>query len=110
MNFVRKIFGWGLFFLGLALIFWSLYSSYHIFTAQAPVPEIFKIERIQQEITPPQEGIQAQIQKIIQERLERILPADFIPRFLNLIAWSIFACLLIFGGAQIASLGIKLLK
>lgn len=109
MNFVRKIFGWILFFLGLALIFWSLYSSYHIFTAQAPVPEIFKMERIQ-EITPPQEGIQAQIQKIIQERLERILPADFIPRFLNLIAWSIFAALLIFSGAQIASLGIKLLK
>jgi hypothetical protein len=38
------------------------------------------------------------------------MPSDFMPLLFNLIAWSIFAGILIFSGAQIAGLGIKLLK
>ena len=46
---------------------------------------------------------------MIGEQLKGIIPVDSVSNLLNLIAWSIFAAILIFGGAQIASLGIKLI-
>lgn len=111
MNF-RKIFGWFLLLAGIIIIFWALYSSYNIFTAKTTAPEIFKTAE-KEEVLSQKEGIldiQAQMEEMIGEQLKGILPVDSIPKLLNLIAWSIFAGILIFGGAQISSLGIKLIK
>jgi len=109
----RKIFGWVLLIAGLLIIFWSLYSSFNIFTGKTPAPEIFKIEE-KKEVLLPQKGevqdLQAQLEKMIGEQLKEMLPIDFLPKLFNLIVWSILAGILIFGGAQIASLGIKLIK
>lgn len=109
---LTKIFGWFLLLAGVIIIFWSLYSSYNIFTAKAAAPEIFKVA--EKEAALPQQGrvqdLQAQIEKMIGEQLKGMLPADLLPKLFNLIAWSIFAGILIFAGAQIASLGIKLIK
>ena len=106
---IKKTLGLILFFLGIAIILYTLYSSFNIFTAKAAPPEIFKIT----EQTPSAEGAQgleAQLQEMINEQLRGIIPVDSIPTLLNLIAWSILAGILIFGGAQISSLGIKLIK
>jgi hypothetical protein len=100
--FIKKIIGWSLLFLGLVIIFYSLYSSYNIFITKAAAPEIFTVGE--------QEGVSSQIQEIIQQQLKDVLPAESIIGLLNLIAWSIFAGIFIFGGAQIAGLGIKLIK
>jgi len=106
-----KIFGWVLLIAGIILIGWTLLSTYNIFTGEVAAPEIFKVA--EKEVLPKEEGIldiQAQMEKMISEQLKGILPVDTIPRLLNLIVWSILAGILIFGGAQISSLGIKLLK
>jgi len=50
------------------------------------------------------------MEKMIGEQLKGIIPVDTLPKMLNLIVWSILAGLLIFGGAQISNLGIKLIK
>lgn len=102
MSFLRKIMGWALLFLGLIIIFFSLYSSYNVFTAKASTPEIFIVEE--------GGGTASQMQDIIQQQLKGMLPTESIIGLLNLIAWSIFAGILIFGGGQIAGLGIKLIK
>jgi len=47
---------------------------------------------------------------MIGEQLKGMLPVDTLPKILNLAVWSTLAWILIFGGAQISSLGIKLLK
>jgi len=111
MNF-KKIVGWFLLFLGIAIILYSLYSSYNIFTIKTQAPEIFKVT--EKETVLPQKGktqdLQVQIQEMIEEQLKGIISVETLPTFLNLIAWSIFAGILIFGGAQIASLGVKLMK
>ena len=99
---MRKILGMILLFGGLAIIFYSLYSSYSIFNAKKEASVIFN--------TPKQPDIQDQLQKALGEQLKGILPADSIPQLLNLISWSILASILTFGGAQISGLGIKLLK
>lgn len=112
MNF-EKIIAWILLFLGLAIILYTLYFSFNIFTIKATPPEIFKVAQ-KQEPLPKKEvkplDIEAQMEKIIEEQLKGMLPAEFLPKLLNLISWSIFAGILIFAGGQISTLGIKLIK
>ena len=111
MNFTKNFFGWVLLLAGIFIIFYALYSSFNIFTAKTPAPEIFKIESQTAEVQGSGvQGVQAQMQEMVQEQLKGILPADSLPQLLNLIAWSVLAGILIFGGAQISSLGIKLLR
>ncbi len=107
-----KIIGWLIFFAGLALIVWTLSASYNIYTAKAAVPEFFKIP-IEKALTQEKGGtqdIQAQLQTMMQEQLRGFLPVDSITKLLNLTVWSMLAFILIFGGTQISSLGIKLIK
>lgn len=110
MNFT-KILGWVLLIAGVLIIVWTLHSSYNIFTGEAAVPEIFEMEK---EEALSQKGgttdIQAQMEQMIGEQLKGILPAGSITKLLNLIIWSMLAFILIFGGTQLASLGIKLIK
>ncbi len=110
VDFIKKILGLILLFGGLIVILYGLYSSYNIFTAKTAAPEVFKIETQGVTVAPGAQGAEAQMQKIIQEQLKGILPAESIFGLLNLIAWSIFAGILIVGGGQISSLGIKLIR
>jgi hypothetical protein len=114
MNF-KKVIGWITFFTGILIILFALYRSYGIFTGKSPLPEIFKVQK--EEIVSPKkktsttlEEMQQQIGQILAEQLREIFPKESITKILNLISWSILAGILIFGGGQISSLGIKLLK
>lgn len=105
---IKKTLGLVLLVLGIAIICYGLYSSFSIFTAKTAAPNVFKSETQ----TLPQkigQDIEAQLQDMIGEQLKGIIPTDSVSSMLNLAAWSIFAGILIFGGAQIAGLGIKLM-
>jgi len=97
-------------------MFWTLYSSYNIFTGKSAVPEIFSssAESYEESATAPDKGgemeIQTQMKEMIGEQLKGLIPLDTIPKILNLLVWSILAGIFIFGGAQISSIGIKLIK
>lgn len=108
---VEKIFGWILLLVGVLIIIWALYSSYNIFTAKSPVPEIFKMEQgevLSQE--KEDQDIQSQMGDIVKEQLKGLIPAEGIPKLFNLGIWTMLATILIFGGAQVSKLGIKLIK
>ena len=113
---LQNLIGWVLLLVGLAAILWTVYSSYNIFTAKAPAPEIFKVER---EVQTPggagktpatQAELQKEMEKLIGEQLKGLLPVDTLPKLLNLISWSIFAGILILAGAQTSGSGIKMIK
>ena len=115
---LTKIFGWVLLVGGVGIIVWTLYSSYNIFTGKTALPEFFEIgakEAIApaapkgKTSTSPEE-IQEQLGEMVSEQLKGILPVDLLPKILNLFVWSMLAGILIFGGSQIAGLGIKLIK
>lgn len=108
MDPIKTPLGIVLLFLGLALILYSLYSSFNIFTGNAEAPQVFKEQQVVQDSE--EQGIQAQIQKILEQQLKGMLPFDSLINLLNLVSWSILAGILIFGGAQVAGLGIKLIK
>ena len=105
-----QIIGWVLLFAGIGIIGWTLINSYNIFTAKAVLPEFFEVPK--EEVVTKKEGtqdIQAQMEQMIGEQLKGVLPADSITKLLNLVVRSTLAFILIFGGSQISSLGIKLI-
>lgn len=109
MNY-SKIVGWLVFVGGILLIVWVAYSSYNIFTAKTPIPELFETP---QQVSVQQGGaqdIQSQLENMMSEQLKGFLPVDSISKILNLTCWSLLAFVLIFAGTQIAGLGIKLIK
>lgn len=114
MNFnLRKILGLILLIIGLGVIFWSIFTSLDIFTAKKEAPEIFKLTETLKPLIIEKnnsQDIESIIERSMQDQLKGILPSGFLPKLLNLISWSIIAGLLIFGGTQISSLGVKLMK
>ena len=111
---IQNLVGWVLLVTGLMIILWSVFSSYNIFTGKSLSPEIFKMtEKENVLITTPKGKIpdpETQVQGIIGEQLKGLLPLETLPKFFNLISWSIFAGILILAGSQLAGLGIKLIK
>lgn len=113
---LTKLFGWVLLIGGVGIIFWTLHSSYQIFTNQRSLPEFFVPEK--KEVSPPPkkkfsnspEEIQQQALQMILERIQELFPQKVTYRFFNLFAWSVLAGIFIFGGSQISSLGIRLIK
>ena len=112
---IERILGFVLLVVGVGLILYSLFASYGIFTGSQEAPEIFsdpvgnEIETSADEATASAD-VQQQLQSLMQEQLKGILPEGTIPKTLNLFAWSIFTGILIFGGGQIAGIGVKLLR
>jgi len=106
-----KIVGWLVFIIGFSLIIWALCWSYNVYTAKSAVSEFFKVP-VEKTSTPTGEtqDIQAQLQTMIGEQLKGFLPANSITQILNLAVFSLLIFILIFGGMQIATLGIKLIK
>lgn len=121
---IKKAFGWILVFCGLLIILWTLYMSFNIFTAKRPVPAVFKPEKIvskESEVLPqgenqikPKIGKTPQtveeLQKIIQSQLNQLALPQSYTKIFNLISWSIFAGIFIFGGGKIASIGTELIR
>lgn len=110
MNF-NKIIGYLLLVAGLSIIGLTIFYSYNIFTGKYSPPLLFKSGFV----LPPSSGIgslnmEEQIGKEISKQVSQAIPADTLPKILNLISWSIFAGVLIFGGGQIGSLGIKMIR
>jgi hypothetical protein len=113
---LKIIIGWVLVVAGLAVIGQTINSSYQFFSAKSEFPMIFKTMAAASQILTapaatqnPQELAQAQVQQSMNQALGNVLPADSITKLLNIIAWSIFATLLVYAGGRIASLGIQLL-
>ena len=113
----QKILGLVLLTAGLAVIVWGLYSSFQIFTAKVQPPDIFVLQP-QGKTSPAKSSANSllgglmgvDIEKVMGSEIQKILPADYLPRLLNLLSWSVFSGILFFGGSQLAGLGIKLIK
>lgn len=100
---IEKILGFIILFVGITIIAVVVYASFNIFMAKTTPPEIFHASQ--------QKDISAGgIEDIIGDQLSKLLPAKTVPLLLNLLVWSTFAGLVIFAGAQVSFIGIRLLK
>lgn len=92
-------FGLFLIVIGLLIIFLTLFTSYNIISGKSEPFQIFQTEEVLEEASTIEEEI-----------IKRILPSESINELMNLIAWSIFSFIFIYGGAKISSLGVILVK
>jgi hypothetical protein len=105
----NKISGYILILAGLAIIIFAIHQSYQIFTGKIQVPQFFVSSGKPSAQSPKIGDAQSQAQDAILKQLENILPSDSVFQLMNSISWSILVIILIFGGGQIAGLGIKLM-
>lgn len=111
----QLVIGYILLVVGLIIIGATLYQSYNIFTAKVSAPLIFRTQIAEKTSETSkggnsQEQLQQQMQQELQKQISQLLPADTIPKILNLVSWSILASILIFSGGTVAGLGIKMVK
>ena len=109
--FHNKIIGYCLLSIGLIIISWTLFASYKIFTGESKAPEVFSVPLVGKaspSITNSQDP-QKIMENIIKNQIGSLLSPDLLPKTMNLISWSILVGILVLGGGQIASLGIKLI-
>jgi hypothetical protein len=124
-----KILAWFIVVAGLAVIGWSIFSSYDFFTGKKDFPEVFKPSVEQAQETPAvqktadvstaktqaeaqaiaQAAVQEQIQQSMSENISKMFPADSVFKLSNMTAWIAFATFLVFAGGQISSIGAKIL-
>ncbi len=105
---VNKVIGYVLLLAGLLLITVPLYQAYNIFTGKALPSQVFKIPNLSPVTMANNNPFD--IAQQTQKALMNVLPLDLINNTLNLGSWMILMTLFMFGGGQIANLGIKLLK
>jgi len=117
----KHILGWIVVVAGLVIIGQTINASYRFFTAKAEFPAVFKAPAAQSAVTEikpnaapaSQAEAQAQAQQAISQAtsqaISNIIPADLISKLMNTIVWSIFATFLVYAGAKIAEIGIKLI-
>lgn len=102
--------------IGLLMITITLYQSYNIFTGISQPPLLFKIEEPSPVVKSQSESggilqeLQEQIKGGVAKQVGQIIPVEAISKVLNLFIWSTFAWLLVFAGAQVAGIGIRLVK
>jgi len=101
----NKILGLILLIVGLCLILLGLYNAYNIFQGRSVLPQVFQDYSIE-EI----DGVQDEMQAILDSQLEKVIPAGSLLKLLNLISWSIFTWLVFLGGFKIAMIGVRLMK
>lgn len=113
---IEKISGFLLVIGGVSLIGYALFAGFQTFIGGKEPPQIFQPQRFQGLPSKPgqlplsPETLQQQLNLLLKEQLQSLFPTDAIFRILNFSAFSVFLGLLIFGGSQIAGIGIKLLK
>jgi len=112
-----KLTGYILLIAGLAIICFSIYLTINVFTGKTNPPEIFKVEKkvdvnVQENSIKANDlqEIQKELQKMLESGAKEIIPMEPIMKLLNLITFSVFTSVLIFAGAQVSGLGIKLIK
>ena len=111
--------GWILLAAGLAVIGWTMNTSYRYFTAKADFPPVFNFGENSgtaksQSLDAANLNIEAQMQlamsQATQEAVANLLPAREIAKLLNVIVWSMFAAFMVYAGFKIAEIGVKIIS
>jgi len=107
-----KILGIIIIFTGLSISLWGIYQAYEVYSQRISPPVFFKpVSPLEKGISKlPTKNLEFQLQSMIQKQLGNLLPARYIADLLNFIVFSVLIGLFIFGGVQIAYVGVKLIK
>jgi len=100
----NKIIGITLLVLGLLMIFGSILYTYNMIQGKVNIPQVFFSQEEELEASGDQ------MEDMVKQQIQNILPQSNIYKLLNMIVWAIFAWIVIIAGTKVSSLGIKMLK
>jgi len=111
----EKVVGWILLGAGIVLIVWVLFASYMVFSGQSTPPGLFRLEErapLPERVGFPltQEELKKEMERMVAEQILAMFPEGALTKVFNLTAWSIMAGIMIFGGAKISEIGVRLIK
>ena len=119
----KKIVGWVLVAVGLLAIGQAINLSYQFFTGKAEFPAIFKAPVAavgvaakvdQNNVAVSAADVQAQMQQAVSQATAQavngMIPLGSMEKLLNAIMWSVFATFLVYAGAKISEIGVKLIS
>jgi hypothetical protein len=123
INYV-KLCGWLILVAGLALIVYSVKTSYSYFTGKAEFPVLVEAPTVSNgsgtensgnsnvDLADPQAVqamMQVQIQGSVDKTINNMVPSGSIAKMINAAIWSVFATFLVYAGAKISEIGVKML-
>ena len=103
-NEVLKICGWVLVIGGTAIIALTVFYSFQVFTARSAPPPVFSFQA--EDLSVPSE--EDLLEQKIRQELVKLVPRNTVVKLLNLMAWSLGAGVISFGGSKLCLLGIKM--
>lgn len=104
----EKISGYLLLFLGLAVIFWSVFNVSRVFLAAKPAPAVISISS--PSFSLPLSGLGLPASQGSPSLGLKLFSDEDLNEIINLVICLLFSGFLVSAGAKVASLGIQLLK
>jgi len=108
---VKKILGWILVLVGIIMIAYTIIGAMNYFSGVTPFPELFFSET--KEIAKTggsSDALNDIMQDMLSGQINSLIPEGSITNLLNMSAWSIFAFFMVFAGAKLFELGLKIMK
>lgn len=103
-----KLFGWIFIVLGLIVIFFTIFETMSYFKAEKEFPQVFVVEK---QVSSNTTGtLDSMMQGLISDQMSSIIGEGTIEKMFNMLAWSMFAFLMIYAGAKVSDIGFKLVK
>jgi len=111
---IKKIIGYFLLFVGLALLCWTLVKSYNIFSGKIPPPSVFSLKtEVKKETAGSIKNLTLQVQDQVEQMVLRyfnqVLPGEAIEKMLNLSAWTMLAFVFIAGASVLCNISIRII-
>lgn len=106
---IKKTLGWIFIFISIIMILFAILKTINHFTGITPFPELFYAneEIIKSEASNTLDDL---MQNMLSQQLDSFIPKESILLLLNMSAWGIFSFFMVFAGAKIFELGLKIMK
>lgn len=106
---VKKTLGWIFISVGIIMLAYIILTTMNCFMGTTPFPELFYgNEEVVK--TGTSDSLNDLMQSMLSDQLNSFISKDSILLLLNMSAWSLYAFFMIFAGAKIFELGLKVMK
>ncbi|MDD3032759.1 MAG: hypothetical protein PHF88_02210 [Candidatus Pacebacteria bacterium] len=107
---VKKTIGWLFLLVGIMVILYTALSTINYFTGVYPFPELFVSSETVSTVSESSDSLNSMIEGMLSNQINSFISKDSINLILNMTAWSLFAFFMVYLGAKVFELGLKVMK
>ena len=106
---IKKTLGWLFVLIGIMVILYTALTTINYFTGVYPFPELFVSSEVVSTTT-SSDSLNSMIEGMLSNQINSFISKDSINLILNMTAWSLFAFFMVYLGAKVFELGLKVMK